>query len=223
MTGKPFILAQFLGKPKDLTDQQGSWRSSIFRDPVDGPVQLERRGLRGDRATQPFHGTPDQAVCGHFADHYRYWQAHYGMALKPGDVGENWTLEDVTEDEVCVGDIYRVGTALVQVSGARTPCATQARRVGRPDWVKLTLRALRTGIYLRVLEPGVVQAGDTLDLADRPNPDGTITALNRCYHQAFDADLARRFAAMPGLAEAWKAQLAQRLDRAGRPGVDSGA
>jgi MOSC domain-containing protein YiiM len=99
---------------------------------------------------------------------------------------------------------------LVQVSAPRTPCANQARRVGRPDWIKLTLQELRPGLYLRVLEPGVVQAGDTWVLHERLNPGGTLLALNRCYYREFDADVARAFIAMPGLMDYWKERLTEK-------------
>jgi MOSC domain-containing protein YiiM len=133
------------------------------------------------------------------------------MNLQPGNVGENWTLENIVEAEVCIGDIYAVGTALVQISAPRTPCQTQARRVGRADWVKLTLQELRTGIYMRVLEPGTTQAGDAFRLKERLNPDGTITALNRCYYQVFDPELAHKFTVMPGLMSWWQQRFAERL------------
>ncbi|MEZ4664890.1 MAG: MOSC domain-containing protein [Caldilineaceae bacterium] len=196
-----------------MTDARGAWESSIYREQVHGPVMLETRGLVGDKATQPYHGTPELAVCCHFLDHYRFWNAHYDMNLQAGNVGENWALENIREDEVCIGDIYRVGAALVQVSAPRSPCETQARRIGRPDWVKLTLQELRTGIYLRVLEPGMVQAGDAWRLVERLNPGKTPPMLNRCWYHEFDAELAQEFAAMPGLMQWWQQRFAEKLER----------
>ena len=105
-------------------------------------------------------------------DHYRFWNERYGMSLAAGGVGENFTLENIREDEICAGDILRVGGAVFQVSGPRTPCANQARRVGRTDWVKLVIRENRTGFYMRVLEAGDVQPGDAWVLIERPNPEG---------------------------------------------------
>lgn len=139
MSEQPFLHSIYVGQPKTMTDHRGTWTSSIYRDLVHGPITLEIRGLDGDKATQPYHGTPEIAVCCHFLDHYRFWNAHYGLDLQPGNVGENWSLEHIAEEDICIGDIYRVGTALVQVSAPRTPCENQARRIGRTDWVKLTL------------------------------------------------------------------------------------
>src|SRR5579863_9429281 len=136
MNSHPILHSLFIGQPKTITDARGTWTSSIYRDRVDAPVQLHREGLAGDKVAQPYHGGPDGAVCVHLLDHYRFWNAQYGMGLRPGGVGENFTLDQVTEEQVCAGDIVRVGAALVQVSGPRVPCANQARRIGRTDWVK---------------------------------------------------------------------------------------
>lgn len=211
MSEQPFIHSIYIGQPKTMTDDRGTWQSSIYRDLINGPVTLEQRGLVGDQATQPYHGTPEIAVCCHFLDHYRFWNAHYELDLQPGNVGENWTLEHITEDDACIGDIYRVGTALVQVSAPRSPCESQARRIGRADFVKLTLQELRTGIYLRVLEPGIVQAGEAFQLMVQLNPGKTIPMLNRCWYHEFDAELAKEFTTMPGLMVWWQQRFAEKL------------
>jgi MOSC domain-containing protein YiiM len=132
------------------------------------------------------------------------------MALEPGYVGENLTLAGITENEVCAGDIVRVGTALIQVTGPRVPCANLARRIGRRDWVKLTINENRTGFYARVLESGVVQPGDHWDLRERLNPDGPIPALNRCMYLQFDPAYANIVGQMEGLSKWWKEQTAEK-------------
>lgn len=213
MENTAYLHAMFIGGPKTITDEQGTYRSSIWRDRVHGPVELEKRGLVGDQVTNSYHhGKPGQAVCCHFMEHYRFWNANYGMELEAGNVGENWALEHILEEEVCIGDIYRVGTARVQVSAPRAPCGTQARRVGRADWVKLTVQEMRTGIYMRVLEPGIVEEGDKLELVARPHPEGSIKALNRCHYHDFDPQVARRFADMPELMAYWRKSMAKRLE-----------
>ncbi|HLH01663.1 MAG TPA: MOSC domain-containing protein [Bryobacteraceae bacterium] len=205
------VCGVFVGKPKQLEDARGRWVSSIFRDPIAGPVRVSADGLEGDAVAQPYHGGPDGAICVHLADHYRFWNANHGMQLGPGNVGENITLADVAEEEICVGDIVRLGTALVQVSGPRVPCANQARRIGRRDWVKLTVRENRTGFYLRVLEAGVLETGDPYVLEERLNEGASIPALNRCAYLDFDPAFAMRMLQMPGLAEWWKQQMRERL------------
>jgi MOSC domain-containing protein YiiM len=210
MEEKAALLAVFTGKPKTITDEQGKWTSSIYRDRVTGPVAARKGGLAGDRVAHDYHGGPDADICVHLMDHYRFWNEHYGMNLAAGEMGENFALDGIREDEVCAGDILRVGQALVQVSGSRTPCANLARRIGRADWVRLTIRENRTGFYLRVLEPGVVEAGDAWQLQERFNPDGSIPAINRCLFLEFDAAFAARMQTMSGLADWWKEQARER-------------
>lgn len=205
------ICGVFVGEPESLTDDGGTWVSSIRREEVLGPVQVTSTGLVGDRATQPYHGGPGAAICVHMADHYSFWKLNYGMNLHAGSVGENITLDQITEDQICVGDIVRLGTSLLQVSGPRVPCANQARHLGRADWVKLTISENRTGFYLRVLEPGTLQAGDLWQLQERVHPDGQIPAINRCMYHAFDPDCARKLIGMSALEEWWKFQFQEKL------------
>ncbi|MBB5315543.1 MOSC domain-containing protein [Tunturibacter empetritectus] len=216
MTKPATIQAVFTGQPKSITDKRGTWTSSIFRDRVDGPVRVSLRGLAGDKVAQPYHGGPGAALCVHLTDHYAFWNTRYNMNLEAGNVGENLTLDDLAEDQVCVGDRVRLGTALAQVSGPRIPCANQARRIGRPDWIKLTIQENRTGFYLRVLEPGTLQPADPWIIEERLNPEGSIPAINRCMYLKFDPDYARRMQEMSGLESWWKDQAREKIeDRTG--------
>ena len=209
LTGR--IEAIFVGGPKTLTDAAGTWHSSIARERTAGPVFVTEHGISGDAATQPYHGGPDAAVCVHLTDHYRFWKQAYAVTLAPGAVGENFTLGGLTEDAVCVGDVVRLGTVLAQVSGPRVPCANLARRVGRPDWVKLTIRENRTGFYLRVLESGSVLADTAWTVEHRADPEATISAINRCMYLAFDPAYARRMLQMEGLGNWWRTQASDKL------------
>lgn len=187
----------------------------MMRSLMSGPIELHTDGLHEDRVAQPYHGGPDAAVCVHLCDHYDFWRRQYGMDLGPGSVGENLAVDGVTENRVCVGDVVRVGTALVQVSGPRVPCANLARRIGRPDWVKLTISENRTGFYLRVLEPGLLRAGDPWRAEERYNEDGSIAAINHCMYLNFDREFALRVTEMKGLGEWWKQQFFEKLHQRG--------
>jgi len=212
MASDAIVHAVFLGQPKSISDEHGTWTSSIFRERAIGSVSISIRGLEGDRVTQPYHGGPGAAICVHLLDHYAFWNTKFGMELEPGYVGENLTLGNITEDQICVGDQIRLGTALVQVSGPRVPCANQARRIGRPDWVKLTIQENRTGFYLRVLEPGAVKQGDLWSRQERRNEAGSIPAINRCMYLEFNPHYARTMMEMPGLETWWKEQARQKLE-----------
>jgi MOSC domain-containing protein YiiM len=204
------VVGVFVGGPKMLRDERGEWQSSIARDRMTGPVQVEQRGLAGDRATQPYHGTPEIAVCLHFMAHYQFWHQQLGLNLAPGAVGENLTLDTLDEADICAGDIFQIGTARLQISAPRTPCETQARHIGRPDWVKLTLQELRTGLYARVLSPGSLQAGQEVLLESRPNPGLSMRALTQCYYHAYQDVVAQRYMRAEGLMEWWKERLQKR-------------
>lgn len=207
----PVIDAIFVGVPKTLSDAQGSWRSSIERDRVDGAVHVMTQGIAGDQVTQLYHGSPDAALCVHLADHYRFWRERYSFTLPPGAVGENLTVNHLSEEEVCVGDIVRLGTALTQVSGPRVPCANQGRHIGRADWVRLTIRENRTGFYMRVLEPGIMQPCDKWILAERFDGKASIPAINHCMYTEFDVPYANRMLHMTGLGDWWREQAAAKL------------
>jgi MOSC domain-containing protein YiiM len=210
------IEALFVGGPKLLQDDRGEWTSSIARDRVHRPIRLSALGIEGDKVAQPYHGGTDAAACVHVAEHYVFWRERYGVHLTHGYLGENLLLGGIEESTICAGDILEIGSALVQVSGPRVPCENQARRVGRTDWVKLTIRENRTGFYLRVLEAGVVQQGAPWELQERLNDHASIPAINRCFYLEFDPGLASEFAEMPGLAEWWKEQFREKLSRKGR-------
>lgn len=206
----------FIGRPQTHFDARGSWQSSIFRSRVDGPVALGLRGLEGDQVTDTKnHGKPEQAVCCHLLDHYVHWNAVYELsgedALGPGSLGENWTLAGADEREICIGDVYHVGSAAVQVTGPRYPCSKQDRKLGRPGFAERSGRELRTGFYLSVLKPGVVQAGDGWALEAQPHPGLSIHAVNRAWFHETDDEVAHRVIAAPEAPEWWKEQFRKRV------------
>ena len=135
--------------------------SVLGRTDLDGNAQADLKN----------HGGPDKAVCCYSAEHYPDWRNTLGLSEDEfgyGAFGENFTLSGFTEDAVCLGDIYTVGTAKVQVSQPRMPCWKVGRRWERPDLPGEMTATGRTGFYLRVLEEGEVGAGDTLTLQTAP-------------------------------------------------------
>lgn len=208
---QPIIIHSiYVGQPQTISDEKGEWSSSIYRTLVGGPIRLEEEGLTGDKVTDTkHHGRPFQAVCCHSLDHYEFWNEHYGLsgtekALGPGSVGENWTLLNANEGEICVGDVYSVGGARVGVTGPRYPCAKQQRKVGLRAFQKRTLETLRTGFYLSVLTPGTVQAGDRWVLEERPRPDISLTLVNEVAHHTQDSEMLQLLVSTPELNDGWK-------------------
>lgn len=206
----------FVGQPRTIVDDTGTWSSSIFREPVTGPIELGLRGLDGDRVTDiKNHGAPDQAVCCHSRDHYDHWNDFYGLrgenALGPGSLGENWTLEGADEADICAGDVYSVGTARIQVAGPRIPCGKQDRKLGIAGFHREAGRALRTGFYLSVLTPGVVETGDAWRLEARPQPDISLHDMNVAWHREVDPELIRRMLDAQAVIPGWKRLYEKRL------------
>ena len=203
------IEAIFVGEPKSITDEKGTWLSAIFRSQVEGPIELGERGLTGDRvADTKNHGRPGQAVCVHPIIHYDFWNAAYDLegerSLNPGSVGENWTISGGDEETVFCGDVYRVGTAIVQVSGPRGPCWKQERKLGLAGFLKRTIDSMRTGFYLRVLQTGIVSAGDNWELENRFNEPVSVNLVNRAAYRGVEPDVLERIMRAEGVVPEWK-------------------
>ncbi len=208
------LISLQIGRPAAHTSQikdgnEAEWVSSIWRQSVAGRVHLSRTDLDGNaQADLKNHGGPDKAVCCYSAEHYPPWHTALGLAeaeFAYGAFGENFTLTGLTEDTICLGDIYTVGTAKVQVSQPRMPCWKVGRRWNRADLPGEMTATGRTGFYVRVLEEGEVGAGDVLTLQDRPLPDYSITRLNDAlYVHKNDARQDEELARLPLLAEAWR-------------------
>jgi MOSC domain-containing protein YiiM len=211
------IEAIFVGEPQSITDEKGTWFSAIYRAQVSGPIELRERGLLGDRvADTKNHGRPGQAVCVHPIKHYDFWNESYDLKgaqrLGPGSVGENWTISGGDEATIFCGDVYRVGTTIVQVSGPRGPCSKQERKLRLDGFLKRTIDSLRTGFYLRVLRPGIVSAGQPWELEDRPKDPVSVFLVNQAAYREVNRELIRSIVAAEGVVEAWKAMLVARLN-----------
>lgn len=204
------ILRVQAGTLQDIAFTGGVWSTAIYKAALDGPIVVEPSGIVGDEHTG---SGPDleRALCCCPADHYTHWRAALGLELPLGIFGENLTLAEITEDDACIGDTLRCGTALLQVSQPRMPCYKQARRIGRPDFVKQIMESGRLGFLLRVLTPGSFQADDALTLVDRPHPDVPVAAVVRAFRAPKDLAAARRLHGLALLAPEWRKEFAKRI------------
>jgi MOSC domain-containing protein YiiM len=184
------------------------------KPPVSGPRWLGETGLQGDaQADLDNHGGPEKAVCVYPLEHYPYWTERLGKSLEPGSFGENFSTQGLSETEVCIGDVYRVGSSLLQVSQPRQPCYKLAARHGVPEMAAWVQEQGRTGFYLRCLEPGEVRAGDEVSLVERPAGAVSVTGANRVmHHDRHDREGIRALLAMGELlAGSWRTKLEKRL------------
>ncbi len=182
MTQSAQILSVQVGKPQTLAavEEGGKpWRSAIYKTSVDGPVWARALGLDGDaQADHRHHGGEAQAINVYPAEHYEVWRATPGLeAMTGGAFGENFTTLGMSEHTTFLGDVMRVGEAVVQVTQPRGPCYKLNRRWNNPDLQSRAEQEYRFGWYLRVMEEGRVQAGDRFELLDRPHPDWSIARV----------------------------------------------
>lgn len=208
------------GSP-DATDYfEQEWRSAIHKEPVAGAVWLGQTNVAGDQqANLQVHGGPDKAVNVYPSEHYAVWRNELQLAMSGGAFGENFTTAGLSETEVCIGDSYRIGAAVVQVTQPRQPCAKLARRWRLKDLTARVIETGKTGWYLRVLREGTVEAGMAIELLERPQPQWTIAAANEViYHGKRDAAAMRALVACPQLAAAWRDELNNRLAKLNEAG-----
>jgi MOSC domain-containing protein YiiM len=169
----------------------------------------------GDRQADGVnHGGLEKAVCVYPFDHYPYWNRQLGRDLKPGAFSENLTISGAIETEVCVGDVFQIGEATVQVSQPRMPCAKLAGKNRAKMLPKLIGDTGYTGFYMRVLSEGMVAADDDFDL-DRAHPERiTIAEVNSIiYEKSNDVALIKRLAELAEFSEVGRTLFTQRLQR----------
>ena len=192
-----------------------AWTSAIFKAPVAGTIFLSRLGLDGDEQADTFnHGGVDKAALLYGAAHYPAWRTELDRPDAAfGAFGETFTIGDQTEETVCIGDVYRIGTVEVEVSQPRTPCWKLARRWQVRDMMARVNRSGRPGWYVRVLREGYVGAGLPVMLLERPYPAWTVARVSATYNfgrddVAANAELAR----LAPLAEGWREVFAKRAE-----------
>lgn len=207
------VLSLHTGSSADISGQGSGewwdkeWRTGMYKQSRSGPEWLGYEGFRSDeQADTRFHGGVDKAVCVYPSEHYPYWHGLEEMSeAVPGAFGENITSAGLLEDEVCIGDVYAIGGALVQVSQPRQPCWKLGRRWRVKDLALQVERTGKTGFYFRVLRHGHVRHGDTVSLVSRVQPQWTISRCNRVMHDdKGDIDAARELSSCPELSGSWK-------------------
>ncbi len=202
------------GKPKKREFEGKAWRSAIYKEAVPGRVLVNSTNIEGDKqANLKFHGGPDKAICCFPSEHFAYWRTTLGRGEEfgYGAFGENFTLQGLTEDQVCIGDTFTVGTTLVQVTQPRMPCINLARKWESPELPARMIAVGHSGYYLRVLTVGEVSAGDAMTLTERPYPEMTITQANDIVYRKAGGEAARlNLMEIPELSEEWRNMLGRR-------------
>jgi MOSC domain-containing protein YiiM len=175
-------------------------------------VAVRVEGLEGDRQVDlRVHGGAHKAVYAYGTEDYDWWAAQLERETEPGLFGENLTVSGLDASHAEIGERWRVGSTLLEVSEPRQPCSKLGAKMGDPRFVKTFARALRLGAYLRVIEPGDVGAGDGVEVVERPGHGVTIETLGRI---AFgDRDLIDAALEAPALSPPWRDWLEGRRKR----------
>jgi len=210
------IVAVSVGLPREVTWKGQTVTTGIFKAPVNGPVALRRHNLEGDRqADLSVHGGPTKAVYLYPTQHYGYWRDELGDdELAWGSFGENFTVDGLDEETVCIGDEFRAGSASVVVTEPRMPCYKLAIRFNRADMVKRFLTSQRTGFYFSVVEEGVIEAGDHLERVVEHPAGLRVADVTRLYTtERTNEALLRKAIAVPVLPEKWRGFFEHQLQR----------
>jgi MOSC domain-containing protein YiiM len=192
--------------------------SAIAKTPVAGAVAIGPNGLQGDQQGDTrHHGGPDKAVHHYAAEHYPYWHQQLPPAtpqpLAASAFGENLSTTGITEQDVCIDDIFKLGTAVLQVSQARQPCWKLNSRFGVADMALRVQSSGKTGWYYRVLTPGHAQAGDTLTLLERPQPHWPLSRLQHyLYTEPLNPAALTDISLLPNLPTSWRNLVQARLN-----------
>jgi MOSC domain-containing protein YiiM len=207
------VISLNIGLPRTVYFRGHEVTTGIFKEPVSGHIKLRRLNLDGDRqADLTVHGGPDKAVYAYPSEHYDYWKKRLPhMKLPWGMFGENLTTEGLLEDQVNIGDVFRVGSSEVVATQPRMPCYKLGVKFGRMDIIRQFMNSKLTGIYFRVLKEGEVEAGDAIELINRDENDVTVKDIVRLVTGEGSIATLRRAVHVESLAEGWRQEFLEQL------------
>ena len=220
------LLSLNVGLPRDVAWQGRTVRTAVWKEPVEGRRMARRLNIDGDgQGDLAGHGGEHRAVFVYQIESYRYWERQLGRTgFAYGEFGENFTVDGLADDEVCIGDRYRVGSALLEVTQPRVTCYRLGIRMNEPRLPALVVAHGRPGFYLRVLEEGEVGAGDEI-VRVMQGPEGmTVAEVDALlYKPGHPADRLERMLRIPALSGGWRSSFAALLEEARGAGAAAGS
>jgi len=204
-----------VGMPKTLKYGNGKeMQTAIEKQAVDR-VFLSKEGFRGDQvADLKHHGGPERAVCIYPAEHYPLWENEFQKPLPPATFGENLTVSGMLEQDVYIGDVFRIGGAVVQVTQGRVPCQTIDRRLEMTPLMKRMVKTGFTGYLCRVLEEGEVRADSDIELIETHPEEISVLYTNEVnFHWPKDIEGMENILKVDALAEEWRKHFEKRLEK----------
>lgn len=209
------LLSLNVGRPKDVSWQGKTVFTGIWKAPVDGPRMARRLNIDGDgQGDLAGHGGEQRAVLAYQLESHRHWQQHFGWdTVEYGRFGENFTVDGLADDEVCIGDRYRIGDAEFEVTQPRVTCYRVGLRVGQPEMPALLVGHHRPGFYLRVITEGEVRAGDEIVRTRVGRHALTVADIDALlYLPDRDVDRLRLAVDIPALSPGWQQSFRELLD-----------
>ncbi|MEM8905320.1 MAG: MOSC domain-containing protein [Actinomycetota bacterium] len=201
-----------VGAPRTTIWQDREVESSIWKEPVAGPRRVEGVNVVGDdQANREVHGGESKAVYAYSSADAAWWAAELGRELSPGIFGENLTVDGPDTAGAVVGERWRIGSVTLRVTEPRIPCSKLAMRFEDPAMTRRFADAARPGTYLGIAEAGTLEAGDAIELLDRPDHGLTVSHIERTYHRA--ADHLDAILACPDVSETWLTWARRQADR----------
>ncbi|MEE3809870.1 MULTISPECIES: MOSC domain-containing protein [Lysinibacillus] len=209
---RPIIHTLAVGMPKELLDSKGRSMITGIEKQQMQEVYLSSRGFEGDDvADKKHHGGPDRAVCLYPAEHYIQWEHELGKPLPTAAFGENLTVTNMLEADVCIGDIYKIGNAVIQITQGRIPCSTIDRYTEATTLLKRLIETGYTGYLARVLEEGSICADSTIEVVEKHPARISVLYGNEVYFKNKDAIAMKQIQAVDALADDWKEKLEKRI------------
>ena len=205
--------------PREITHKGKTVQTGIFKEAVDRRVRVGTLNIDGDgQADLIGHGGPFRAVLVYSLENYAYWEHELGQSgFEFGHFGENFTVDGMLEEDVHVGDVFRIGTAMFQVTQPRVPCYKLAIKVGIENFYSRILESGRPGFYFRVLEEGEVGAGDAIERVRLDPVELTVRRVsNLLYFDKDDLEGARTALRIEALSPGWRQSFEKRLANAQR-------
>lgn len=196
----------FVGKPVKADYQDKKVSTGIFKNKVAGPAQVTSFNIEGDQqADLTVHGGVDKAVYAYPVEHYDFWKKERSdLHFEPGLFGENLSITGLDETDTCIGDVFEIGSIVLSVTSPRMPCFKLSIRMNDPGFVRDFMKAERNGFYFKVLQEGIIEAGDTIKKISQDGHNLTVQEVIQLYTtRKSDKDLLKKAVDSPSLPEDW--------------------
>ncbi|MED4908984.1 MOSC domain-containing protein [Brevibacillus centrosporus] len=203
------------GLPKNMTYNGQEYLSGIWKEQTDELHVATQQIAEDDVANPAYHGGPDRVVCLYPFEHYAHWEKEFDQPLEKAAFGENVTAENMREDQVCIGDVYQFGDAILQVSQGRYPCATINKRNHNNQLLKQIIAAGYTGYFFRVLQEGTIESDSPIIQLSAHPAQVTVASIHHLYfhEKSPDPKVLARMLELEELATPWRKKLIEKQQK----------